>query len=117
MDTTRAVAEHFVAHDIEAVTFVDTLDRVPFIHVTKQPSSDQSDLFGLDILTLIAYAASRTGALDLIEEALDLVDGEPVWVASQGLIDRLSRSKAPTVTALSDQLVTASASVTAEYRI
>ena len=74
MDTTRAVAEHFVAHDIEAVTFVDTLDRVPFIHVTKQPSSDQSDLFGLDILTLIAYAASRTGALDLIEEALDLVD-------------------------------------------
>lgn len=117
MDTARAVAEHMISLGIEAVTFIDSLDRSPFIHVTKQPQSQQNDLFGLDTLILTGYAASRTTALDLVGEALEHIDGEPVWVPSQGLIDRLSRSKAPTVSPLSEQVVMASAEITAEYRI
>lgn len=116
MDTARITAALLAGAGITAVTYIDTYDDLPFIHIT-QTRTERNDLFGLDTLTLTGYAPGRTAALEVIEAALALADGRPVFDAEHGLIDRLSRFSAPVPSSFTDQLVTASAEVTAEYRL
>lgn len=116
MDTARIAAEHFAEAGIRAVTFIDSYNPLPLLHVT-QTRTERNDLFGLDTLTITGYALDRTGALKVVEDALALADGQPVFHTKYGLVDRLERLSAPVPAALSDQLMTASAEVTAEYRL
>ena len=116
MDTARITAEHLHEHGIHAVTFVDSYLDLPMVHIT-QTRSERSDLFGLDTLTLTGYAPNRTDALDAVEEALALADGRPVFSVKYGLIDRLERLSAPVPTTFVDDLMAASAEITAEYRL
>lgn len=116
MDTARITAELLNNAGIHAVTFVDTYTELPLIHIT-QTRSDRNDLFGLDTLTLTGYAAGRTGVLDVVENALALADGRAVFSAQHGLIDRLERLSAPVPMTFVDDLMTASAEITAAYRL
>ncbi len=116
MDTARITAALLAGAGLTAVTYIDTYDPLPLIHVT-QTRIERNDLFGLDTLTLTTYAPGRTAALDTLEEALALADGRPVFDAEHGLVDRLSRFSGPVPATFTDQLMTASAEVTAEYRL
>ncbi|MGO2312309.1 MAG: hypothetical protein ACTH6A_09815 [Brachybacterium tyrofermentans] len=116
MDTARITAELFNETGIHAVTFVDSYADLPLIHIT-QTRSDRNELFGLDTLTITGYASGRSGVLDVVENALALADGRPVFSAKYGLIDRLERLSAPVPMTFVDDLMTASAEVTAEYRL
>lgn len=116
MDTARIAAEHFTEAGIRAVTFIDSYNPLPLLHVS-QTRSERNNLFGLDTLTITGYARDRTGALKVVEDALALADGGHVFHSTYGLLDRLERLSAPVPAALSDQIMTASAEVTAEYRL
>lgn len=118
MDTADATAQYMDAQGIRAVTHVASLglDVLPLLHVT-QTRTERNDLFGLDTLTLVAYATGRDEALATLERALALADRRPVFVAGLGLIDRLERLSAPVPAPFTDDLVTASAEITAEYRL
>lgn len=116
MDTARVTAALFTDHGITAVTYIDSYNTLPFIHIT-QTRTERNDLFGLDTLTLTGYAPGRSTALAIVEEALALADGRPVFAEGQGLIDRLVRFSGPVPSTFTDQLMTASAEVTAEYRL
>lgn len=115
MDTARITAEHLIAHGIAAKTFLDSYDDLPFVHVT-QTRTERNTLFGLDTLSLTVTAHSRDDALRVLEEALALADGGPVFHPRHGLIDRLEALSAPVPASLAE-LFTASAEVTAEYRL
>jgi hypothetical protein len=117
MDTARAIAEYYQQHDLNAVVFIEDLDTLPLLHVTVGPNPQRNDLFGLDTLTLTTYALGRTDALELAEAALALADGDPVFVEGRGLIDRFTSIAAPIVTPYSEQIFTAVAEATAEYRL
>lgn len=116
MDTARALAEALDPEGIHAVTFIDSYNPLPLIHIT-QTRSERNDLFGLDTLTITGYAPDRGAALDVVERVLALADGRPVFSARHGLIDRLERLSAPVPMSFVDSLMSASAEVTAEYRL
>lgn len=116
MDTARITVQLFSSNGIQAVTYIDSYDPLPFVHVT-QTRTERNDLFGLDTLTLTAYALGRTAALDTLEAALALADGRHVFDPDHGMVDRLSRFSAPVPATFTDQLMTATAEVTAEYRL
>lgn len=116
MDTARLTADYLNASGIRAVTFVDAYTDLPLVHVT-QTRSERNELFGLDTLTLTGYAPGRSDVLDVVERALALADGRPVFSESYGLIDRLERLSAPVPMTFVDDLMTASAEITAEYRL
>ena len=116
MDTARITAALLAGAGITAVTYIDTYDDLPFIHIT-QTRTERNDLFGLDTLTLTGYADGRSGVLDVVEAALALADGRAVFSAKHGLIDRLERLSAPVPMTFVDDLMTASAEITASYRL
>lgn len=116
MDTARLTADYFNDNGIRAVTFVDSYTDLPMVHVT-QTRSERNELFGLDTLTLTGYASGRSDVLDVVEKALALADGRPVFSVQHGLIDRLERLSAPVPMTFVDDLMTASAEITAEYRL
>lgn len=117
MDTARLITEHLFNHGINATVYIDDFEDLPLVHVTVGPNPQRSELFGLDTLTLTTYATSRTQALALAEQALALADGEPVFVEGRGLVDRFTSFAAPTAHLFSEQIVTAMAEATAEYRL
>lgn len=116
MDTARITATLLISNGIRAVTYIDTYDPLPFVHLT-QTRTERNDLFGLDTITLTGYAPGRDAALAVVEAALALADGRAVFDAERGLIDRLTRFSAPVPSTFTDQLMTASAEITAEYRL
>lgn len=118
MDTARIVTEQLRAAGINAVVYIDTLAPadLPLLHVTTT-RTERTDLFGLDTLTLTAYAPGRAAALAVVEEALEWADGRAVFHASIGLVDRLLRLSGPVPSSFTDDMFTASAEVTAEYRL
>lgn len=116
MDTARITVGLLNGAGITAVAYIDSYDPLPFVHIT-QTRTERNDLFGLDTLTITGYAAGRTDALAVVEAALALADGRHVFDADHGMIDRLSRFSAPVPSTFTDQLMTASAEVTAEYRL
>lgn len=117
MDTARLITEHLIAHGINATVYIDDFQDLPMVHVTVGPNPQRNDLGGLDTLTLTTYATSRTEALAITEQALALADGGPVFVEGQGLIDRFTSFAAPTAQLFSEQITTATAEATAEYRL
>lgn len=117
MDTARLITEHLNANGLPATVYIDDFEDLPLVHVTVGPNPQRNELFGLDTLTLTTYATSRTAALAIAEQALALADGGPVFVQGQGLVDRFTSFAAPTAQLFSEQIVTATAEATAEYRL
>lgn len=92
-------------------------ENLPSVTVEVTASQIQTP-FGLDTLTLTAYAAGRSEALSLLSGCIDALDERcGVFDTAFGCVDRFNASTGPTLIPFSDSITTATCQVLAEYRV